>query len=278
MRCEDHTIQFDVFGLGYTLIKKLVASILAILVIASLAGGSGTGELVVFCAASLTGAFGEIGQIYEDENGVDVILNFDGTQAIRTQVEQGASADVFVSANKKHMDALMAEGFMENDSVTIFTENRMVVIVPKGNPADIQSLSDLAEPGVMIVMGIKESPFGSYALQVLDNLANDSAYGPEFRDPVMNNVVSQETSVSHLVSKIALGEADAGFAYQSDISPELSEQVSKVEIPDQYNVVAEYPLGVLMDAENPEEASSFIEFVTSPEGRTVLEKYGFQPV
>ncbi len=260
------------------LIKKLVAAILAIFVIASLAGGSGTEELVVFCAASLTGAFGEIGQIYEDETGVDVILNFDGTQAIRTQVEQGACADVFVSANKKHMDALMAEGFMENDSVSIFTENRMVVIVPKGNPADVQSLSDLAKPGVMIIMGIKEAPFGSYALQVLDNLANDSDYGPEYREAVISNVISQETTVSQLVSKIALGEADAGFAYQSDISPELSEQVSKVEIPDRYNVVAEYPIGVLKEAENPEEAASFIEFVTSPEGRAVLERYGFQPV
>jgi len=264
--------------LWYSLIKKMVAAILSIFMIASLAGASGTEELVVFCAASLTGAFGEMGQIYEDETGVDVILNFDGTQAIRTQVEQGAIADVFVSANKKHMDALMSEGFMDNDTVSIFTENRMVVIVPEDNPADIQSLSDLAEPGVMIIMGVKEAPFGSYALQVLDNLANDSAYGPEYRDAVMKNVISQETAVSSLVSKIALGEADAGFAYQSDISPELSEQVSKVEIPDQYNVVAEYPLGVLKESENPDEASSFIEFVISPEGREVLEKYGFMPV
>lgn len=260
------------------MIKKTVAAILAIFVIATLAGASDTDELVVFCAASLTGAFGEIGEIYENDTGVDVILNFDGTQALRTQVEQGAIADVFVSANEKHMDALMAEGFMDNDTVSIFTENRMVVIVPADNPADIQSLSDLAEPGVMIITGVKDAPFGSYTLQVLDKLANDSTYGPEYREAVMSNVISQETSVSNLVSKIALGEADAGFAYQSDISPELSEQVSKVEIPDQYNVVAEYPLGVLMEAENPDEASSFIEFVVSPEGRAVLEKYGFMPV
>jgi len=260
------------------LIKKLVAPILAIFVITSLAGGSSSEELVVFCAASLTGAFGEMGQIYEDENGVDVMLNFDGTQAIRTQVEQGAIADVFISANKKHMDALMAEGFMDNDTVSIFTENRMVVIVPADNPADIQSLSDLAEPGVMIITGVKDAPFGSYTLQVLDKLANDSTYGPKYREAVMSNVISQETSVSHLVSKIALGEADAGFAYQSDISPELSEQVSKVEIPDQYSVVAEYPLGRLKESENPDQAARFIEFVRSTEGRAVLEKYGFQPV
>ncbi|MCR3883334.1 molybdate ABC transporter substrate-binding protein [Methanotrichaceae archaeon M04Ac] len=251
---------------------------MAIFVIASLAGGSSSEELVVFCAASLTGAFGEMGQIYEDENGVDVMLNFDGTQAIRTQVEQGAIADVFISANKKHMDALMAEGFMDNDTVSIFTENRMVVIVPADNPADIQSFSDLAEPGVMIITGVKDAPFGSYTLQVLDKLANDSTYGPKYREAVMSNVISQETSVSHLVSKIALGEADAGFAYQSDISPELSEQVSKVEIPDQYSVVAEYPLGRLKESENPDQAARFIEFVRSTEGRAVLEKYGFQPV
>lgn len=260
------------------MIKKLVAPTLAIFVIASLAGGSSSEELVVFCAASLTGAFGEMGQIYEDENGVDVMLNFDGTQAIRTQVEQGAIADVFISANKNHMDALMAEGFMDNDTVSIFTENRMVVIVPADNPADIQSLSDLAEPGVMIITGVKDAPFGSYTLQVLDKLANDSTYGPKYREAVMSNVISQETSVSHLVSKIALGEADAGFAYQSDISPELSEQVSKVVIPDQYSVVAEYPLGRLKESENPDQAARFIEFVRSTEGRAVLEKYGFQPV
>lgn len=257
------------------MIKKLVAAMLATLVIASLAGAGSSEEIVVFCAASLTGAFGEIGELYEEETGVDVILNFDNSQALRTKVEQGARADVFVSANRKQMDALMEEGLMDNGSVSIFIENKMVVIMPKANPADISSLSDLAEPGVTIIMGVQEAPFGSYTLQVLDNLANDSAYGPGYRDAVGKNVVSHETAVSQLVSKIALGEADAGFAYQSDISPKLSGQVSRVVIPDQYNVVAEYPIGRLLEAENPGDASNFIEFVISPEGQAVLENYGF---
>jgi molybdate transport system substrate-binding protein len=196
-------------------------------------------ELTVFCAASLTGAFDEIGEIYEDASGVPVVLNFDGTQALRTQVEQGAYADVFVSANQKHMTALMAEGLVNNDSVTLFAKNSLVVVVPKDNPASISTLDDLAKPGVKIVMGTKDVPVGSYALLVLDKMAEDPDYRPEYRERVMSNVVSRETTVAYVVSKVALGEADAGFAYKSDVTPELSEQVQKIPIPEEYNVVAE---------------------------------------
>jgi len=235
-------------------------------------------ELIVFCAASLTGAFDEIGQMYEDSVEIPVILNFDGTQAIRTQVEQGAYADVFVSANQKHMKALMAEGLVNNDSVVLFAKNSMVVVVPKDNPASIDSIDDLANPGVKIVMGTKDVPVGSYALLVLDNLASDPNYGPDYKDKVMSNVVSQETTVAFVVSKVALGEADAGFAYQSDVTSELSKRVTKIEIPEECNVVAEYPIGILEESDRFDEGEDFINFVLSEDAGAILENYGFQPI
>jgi len=261
--------------------KQAYTTILLALVLAlaiSVGTASDQPELTVFCAASLTGAFDEIEDIYEEASGVPVILNFDGTQALRTQVEQGAYADVFVSANQKHMAALMAEGLVNNDSVTLFAKNSLVVVVPKDNPASINSLSDLAKPGVKIVMGTKDVPVGSYALLVLGNMAKDPDYGPEYRQRVMSNVVSQETTVAYVVSKVALGEADAGFAYKSDVTPGLSERVLKIPIPEMYNVVAEYPIATMKESPNLELAEDFIDFVESDESGAVLEKYGFQPV
>ncbi|NYT03046.1 MAG: molybdate ABC transporter substrate-binding protein [Methanosarcinales archaeon] len=257
----------------------LPTAVMAGLVLISTAPGSlEQEEIVVFCAASLTGAFKEIGDMYQESTGIEVSLNFDGTQVLRTQLEQGACADVFVSANRKHMDALMAQGLMINDTVQVFTENSMVVIVPKDNPADIRSLRDLERPGVKIVMGTRDVPVGSYALQVLDKLAEDPDFGPLYRDRVLSNVISREMNVNYVVSKISLGEADAGFAYSSDVTPVIGEKVSAIEIPQEYNVLAEYTLGVLAQSENPALARDFIEAVNSEEGRSILTKYGFKPV
>lgn len=243
-----------------------------------LAEDSTQGELTVFCAASLTDAVGEIAQTFGDTYDENVITNFDGTQAIRAQIEQGAYADVFISANKKHIDALMAEGYMDNDTVKVFTENSMTVIVPRDNPGEIYNLSDLSRPGLKIVIGIKEVPVGGYALEILDKLAADPAYGEEYKEAVMNNVVSQETTVNYVVSKVALGEADAGFVYKSDVSPSLADKITRIEIPAQYNVVCEYLLGVLKGSDRPDVAREFVDFVTSSDGKDILSKYGFDPV
>jgi molybdate transport system substrate-binding protein len=235
-------------------------------------------ELTVFTAASLTGAFSEIGQMYENETGIDVAFNFDGSQALRTQIENGAYADVFASANNKQMNALRSLGLMNNSSVSIFTRNKLSLIIPKDNPAGISSLSDLAKPGVKIVIGTKDVPVGDYALQIINKLGNDSAYGPEYRKKVLANIISQETSVNYVVTKIALGEADVGFAYVSDITEDLSSKVDKIEIPDEYNIIAEYPMGISNESKYTSEAEEFMNLVKSEEGRAVLERYGFIPV
>ena len=259
--------------------KHVLLALIAVLVLASSAGlAKEPKELTVFTAASLTGAFGEIGQIYENETNIRVVFNFDGSQALRTQIENGAYADLFASANKKQMNALKNDGLMNNSSVVIFTRNKLSLIVPKDNPANISSLSDLAKPDLKIVMGTKDVPVGDYALQIISNLGNNSSYGPEYKTKVLANVISQETNVNYVVTKVALGEADVGFAYVSDITESLASKVDKIDIPAEYNIIAEYPMGILLESKYPAESIEFMNLVMSDEGKTVLEKYGFSPV
>jgi len=252
---------------------------IAVLLLAASAGyAQEPKELTVFTATSLTGAFSEIGQMYKNETNISVSFNFDGSQALRAQIENGAYADVFASANQKQMKAAKNDGLMNNSSVVIFTKNKLSFIVPKGNPARIINLSDLAKPGLKIVMGTKDVPVGDYALQIISKLGNDSAYGPDYKTKVMANVISQETNVNYVVTKVALGEADVGFAYVSDITKNLTSKVDKIDIPDEYNVVAQYPMGVLLESKYPVESQEFISRVLSDKGKAVLEKYGFAPV
>lgn len=262
------------------MIKRLVllASMAVLFFSSSAVSVDEPGELIVFTAASLTGAFSEIGKMYEDETGIKVVFNFDGSQALRTQIQHGAYADVFASANNKQMNGLKDLGLMKNSTVSIFTRNKLSLIIPKDNPAGISDLRDIAKPGNKIVIGTKHVPVGDYALQIIDNLGDDPAWGPEYKEKVLANIISQETNVNYVVTKVALGEADVGFAYVSDITRELSSRVSQIEIPDEYNIIAEYPVGMTTESRYPVAAQNFINLVKSEEGRAVLERYGFSPV
>jgi molybdate transport system substrate-binding protein len=237
-------------------------------------------DLTVFCGAGLAGAFNEIEQLYKNTSGTDTSIefNFDGVQLLRAQIEQGAYADVLVSANLKHMNALKAEGYMENDTIKIFAENSVAVIIPRDNPANINNLMDLARPGIKISIGTKELPAGDYARQVLDKLANDSEYGPAYKEKVMANIVSEETTVTLIMSRVALGEADAGFAFLSDVSPKMAGKITRIFIPDKYNVMGDFPIGVLKQSKYPQQSRKFIDLVMSAEGQAILKKYGFIPV
>jgi molybdate transport system substrate-binding protein len=208
---------------------------------------------------------------------MSVAFNFDGSQALRTQIENGAYADLFASANKRHMNALRDGGLINNSSMVVFTKNRISLIIPRDNPAKISNLSDLARPGLKIVMGTKDVPVGDYALQIIDKLGNDSAYGPDYKAAVLANVISQETNVIYVVTKVALGEADVGFAYVSDITEDMAEKVDKIDIPDGFNVIAEYPIAVMQESEHPAQSQDFVNLVTSDRGKAILERYGFSP-
>jgi len=175
------------------------------------------------------------------------------------------------------MNALKSEGFINNSTVEVFARNKVAIIVPNDNPASITGLKDLASPGVKILMGTKDLPAGDYALQVLDKLAADPEYGPAYRESVLSNVVSQETTVNRIVSKIALGEADAGFAFISDVSPQMVGKVTRILIPEKYNVVGDFPVAVLSQSKYPVEAQAFLDMIMSTEGQSILGKYGFIP-
>ena len=235
--------------------------------------------LTVFTAASLTGAFTDIGEAYEaqDEN-VKVDFAFDGSQALRTQIEQGANVDIFVSASTKHMKALQDGGFMDNSTVAPFLGNNLALIVPIDNPAGITGLADLNKPGIKLVIGTRDVPFGDYTRQMFEKIAADPAYGPAYKDAVMKNVVSEETAVSSVVPKLALGEADAAIVYKSDVSKDDLTKVTRFDIPAEYNVVATYPLGILAESASKTEAASFIAFVRGPDGSAILTEYGFDPI
>jgi molybdate transport system substrate-binding protein len=231
--------------------------------------------LTVFAAASLMNAFGEIGKTFETANpGVAIKFNFGGSQAIRTQIEQGAQADVFASANAKEMDALVIGKFVAVDSAQIFLTNQLIVIMPAQNPAGLSTLADLSKPGLKLVLAAREVPVGNYALQVLDKL--DTALGAGYKDKVLKNVVSYESDVKQVVAKVQLGEADAGIVYTSDTvaAPELN----KIEIPAENNVIARYPMATLSQTKNSDLAQAFMNFVLSADGQAILQKWGFYPV
>lgn len=231
--------------------------------------------LTVYAAASLTDPFTEIGTMFEAEHSeVLVVFNFGGSQNLRTQIEQGAPADVFASANLNEMDALIAKGFVAGGAPQIFLTNRLVVILPGDNPAGITTLEDLSGAGLKLVLAAQEVPAGRYARQVLENL--NSAFGAEYKDQVMANVVSNEDNIRQAVTKVQLGEADGSIVYVSDAvaAPELQ----KIEIPAGMNVIAQYPIAPLADSANPGLANEFIDFVLSSEAAATLKKWGFTSV
>jgi molybdate transport system substrate-binding protein len=231
--------------------------------------------LTVFAAASLTDAFTQIGAEFESTHpGVTVVFNFAGSQALRTQLEQGAAADVFASASQAEMEALIAAGLVAPDAAQTFLTNRLLAILPAGNPAGIETLQDLARPGVKLVLAAEEVPAGKYARRVLENL--DSLYGPGYAQAVLSNAVSLEENVRLVLTKVELGEADAGIVYVSDVvnAPGLS----SLPIPDEYNLTATYPIAALAAAPEPDLAAEFLAAVFSPRGQAVLQAWGFTPV
>jgi molybdate transport system substrate-binding protein len=228
--------------------------------------------LNVFAAASLIDAFTEIGKNFEAaHSGVTVTFNFAGSQALRTQIEEGAPADVFASANKTEMDKLIEASFVAQDAPQVFLNNKLVLILPADNPAALNQLEDLAKPGIKLVLAAEEVPVGKYAHQALDGM-NDQ-YGIDFKDKVLVNVVSNEDNVRQVVAKVQLGEADAGLVYTSDAI--AAQDLKTIEIPAELNVIAEYPIAVLTQSTNPELATSFIDFVLSEEGQMILQNWGF---
>ena len=233
--------------------------------------------LTVFAAASLTDAFKEMGLAFEAEKSVPVAFNFGASSQLRTQLQQGAAADVFASADQAQMDAARADGSIAGPDVP-FARNRLVVIVPKENPARIESAAELARPGVRFVTAAPEVPIGAYTQSMFEAMSRIDAFGSDFKDRANANVVSREPNVRQAVAKVQLGEADAAVVYLSDVTPQAAPDLTTIPIPDDVNTLATYPIALVAHGPQPELGRAFVELVTGPVGRAILQTRGFTPV
>ena len=232
-------------------------------------------RLTVYAAASLTEAMTEMGKEFEDSHsGVTVVFNFGGSQNLRTQIEQGAPADIFASANAQEMEMLVAQNRIAADAPKVFLTNQLIVILPKENPSGIASLQDLSRQGLKLVLAAEEVPAGKYAREVLKNL--NALYGADYSDKVLANIVSNEDNIRQAVTKVQLGEVDASIVYVSDAT--AAPDLQTIEIAPEMNVTAEYLMAPLSGSANSDLANEFIDYVLSGEGGTILQKWGFTPV
>jgi molybdate transport system substrate-binding protein len=233
-------------------------------------------ELTVFAAASLMDAFTEIGKNFETANpGATVTFNFAGSQQLAQQIGQGAPVDVFASANNAQMNAVIKSGEVISGTQRIFVRNRLVVIYPKDNPAQIAGLKDLGKSGLKLVLAARAVPVGQYALDFLAKASKLPEYTDTYSPTVLANVVSYEQDVKAVLSKVTLGEADAGIVYVTDIAQDSADKVGKLAIPDNLNTIASYPIATIKGAKNADLATKFMDYVLAPDGQAVLAKYGF---
>jgi molybdate transport system substrate-binding protein len=221
------------------------------------------GDVTVFAAASLTAAFTEIGDAFMAENpGADVVLNFAGSSDLAAQIGEGAPADVFASADLGNMTKV-TDAARNGSEPVVFATNLAEIIVASGNPEGISGVADLANPDLIVIQCAPEVPCGEYAAQIYENAG------------VTVTPKSLEENVKAVVTKVTLGEADAGVVYATDVEA-AGADVEGVEIPADINVVAEYPIATLADAPNAAGAQAFIDFVSSDRGQGILASYGFR--
>ena len=220
-----------------------------------LAGAAAT-RPTVYAAASLTEVFPRI--------AASPHYSFAGSDQLAAQIEQGAPADVFASASPKQAELLHHDGLLRRP--VVFATNKLVVIVPRSNPAHVRSVYDLRRSGVKVVVGTPSVPVGSYTRQVLDALGITGA--------VTKNVVDQEPDVKGIVAKVALGEADAGFVYRTDVRP-VASKVTQISIPGWAQPPIRYEIGIVRSTRHAAAAKTFIRRVTSLRGRRLLARAGF---
>jgi molybdate transport system substrate-binding protein len=276
-------------SLGARKVRSLALPLLIVIVLAGCGssgsaggnGGSGGGgeehgrTLTILAASSLTDAFGELGKTFEQQNpGTTVKTSFGASSDLLAQIQQGAPADVFASAAEEEMNTAVKDGLVSGKPV-VFVKNREVIMVPKDNPANIQSLEDLSKPGIKLVLAAEGVPAADYAAEILDKA--DKVYGPDFKQEILSNVVSRETDVRASVNRVVVGDADTTFGYASDYTPDIRDKVKIVSIPENLNIIATYPIATLKDAKEPDLAKEWVDLVTSSEGQQVLKKWGFEP-
>ncbi|MCQ4080244.1 molybdate ABC transporter substrate-binding protein [Streptomyces sp. RB6PN25] len=223
-------------------------------------GSSKPASLTVLAAASLTDVFNAEGKAYEKAHpGTTIKFSYAGSQELAAQVGQGAPADVLVTADTKTMDGLKSD----TRTPTIIAKNRLTIVTAPGNPKKITSLADLAKPGLKVDLAAPQVPVGNYGAKVL-------------QEQHLNvKPVSLETNVRAVLTKVELGEADAGIVYITD-AESAKGKVATVTIPDAQNAIASYPAATLNTSKDASAAASFVAFLSSAQGQQILRSYGFQ--
>ncbi len=262
----------------------LLRTVLGMLAIAALSAGgcaekpaaAGSGRVVVLAAASLADAFREAGGAFESANpGVRVEFSFAGSNQLRTQLENGGPGDVFVSADRKQMDAATTARVVDAATVRVFARNRLAIIVPRENRAGVTGLADLARPGLKVLVADKAVPAGNYTRLMLEKAGRSAAFGAALVAGVEGNIVSREENVAAVVAKVALGEADAGIAYASDAAGGNGPRLTVIALPAELEQRAEYVAAVTSRAVDARLSARFVEFLVSKEETGILERRGF---
>lgn len=228
-------------------------------------------ELIVFAATNLTEVFTEMKEVFEENTGFKVTVSFAGSQTLRTQIEKGAPADVFASADLSHMSSLYQLGLVEKDYILSY--NTLALILPKINPAEINDIIDLSDSKLRLIGGVNEVPIGIYTNQLLEK--GNELFGSDFKDNVLSNIVSLEGNTKQIVGKIVIGEGDAGFVYVSDIVPIVQDKVIEIEIPKEMNIIATNTIAVVRETRNAELAQQWIDFVLSDKGQEIFAKHKY---
>lgn len=220
------------------------------------------GSITVFAGSSLTDAFKKAGDNLKAKSpGADFVFNFGSSSTLATQIINGAPADVFASADDTNMQKII-DAKLNDGTPAIFLSNRLQIAVAPGNPKQITGLADLANPGLIVVLAAPTVPAGKYALEALAKAG------------VTVKAASQEVDVRSVLNKVTLREADAGIVYVTDVKS-AGAKVTGVDIPEQHQVIAKYPIAVVKETKNPRLAKAYVDYLVSDDGQKLLAEFGF---
>jgi len=242
---------------------------------ASTAPSAATAELTIYAASSLKSALDKARTEYEAANpGTRLVISTDASSALETKIEQGAPADVFLSADTANPQKLVDKA-LASKSLTNFAKNKLTVIVPKDNPAKIQTPADLANAGIKVIAAGDAVPITKYADQLVGNLAKQPGYPADFVDAYNANIASREDNVGAIVAKVGMEQGDAAIVYMTDANAQAD--VAPVDVPPDANVIATYAGAVVKSSANPSASNAFLTWLAGPDGQAVLSGFGFLP-
>lgn len=228
-------------------------------------------SVYISAASSLTESLQDLQMHYKNhQSEVKTYLNLASTSALKTQMIQGAPVDIFLSANQTHFDEIKKAGYIEEGQALL--TNKLICIVAHTNTS-IKTLEDLGEQPVRLVLAQAEVPIGKYSEEVLDNAK--AYYGEDYKEKVLDKVVSREMNVKQALIKVVLGEAEATFVYATDVTPEVKEKIRIIEIPEAINTEVTYWVGLTKQGADKEEAVAFYKWLLQKEAQAIFHKYGF---